>query len=245
MTSTPTRPTVALLASGGLDSSILLAHLLDLGQRVRPFYIRFGLAWQDAELAALGRFMIALDRPRLERLTVLDMPVADLYGDHWSLTGRNVPGAETTDDAVYLPGRNALLILKAAIWCALNGIEELALAPLRSNPFSDATPAFFGHLESVLNCGPGGRVRLARPFAAFTKQQVMQLGRDYPLELTYSCIDPRGELHCGECNKCGERREAFRLAGLADPTRYHAVGNSARCDGSGARGEPRTVGEKP
>lgn len=223
----------------------MLAHLLDLGQRVRPFYIRFGLVWQDAELAALGRFMAALGCSRLERLTVLDMPVADLYGDHWSLTGRDVPGAETADEAVYLPGRNALLIVKAAIWCALHGIEELALAPLRSNPFPDATPAFFGHLESVLNCGAGGRVRLARPFAAFTKQQVMQLGRDYPLQLTYSCIDPRGELHCGECNKCGERREAFRLAGLADPTRYHAIANSARSDVSGSRGEPRTIGETP
>ena len=118
----PIRPTVGLLASGGLDSSILLAHLLDLGQRVRPFYIRFGLTWQDAELAALGRFLTALNHPRLEPLIVLDMPVADLYGDHWSVSGQGVPGAETPDEAVYLPGRNVLLIVKAATWCVLKGI---------------------------------------------------------------------------------------------------------------------------
>ena len=38
----------------------------------------------------------------------------------------------------------------------------------------------------------------------------MELGRDMPLELTFSCIDPRDGLHCGRCNKCAERQEAFR-----------------------------------
>ena len=48
----------------------------------------------------------------------------------------------------------------------------------------------------------------------------MRLGRDYPLGLTFSCIAPERGLHCGGCNKCAERQEAFRDAGMADPTRY-------------------------
>jgi 7-cyano-7-deazaguanine synthase len=237
MTLNPVRPTVGLLVSGGLDSCILLAHLLDRGQRVQPIYICFGLAWQNAEIAALGRYLAALDCPRLEPLALLEMPVADLYGEHWSVTGRGVPGSDTSDEAVYLPGRNILLIVKAALWCELRGIAELALAPLRSNPFPDATPAFFSQLEAVLNRGAVGQVRLARPFAEFTKQQVMELGRDYPLELTFSCIDPRGELHCGSCNKCAERQEAFQLLGAPDPTRYHADAKVGTKQASGARTE--------
>jgi 7-cyano-7-deazaguanine synthase len=53
-----------------------------------------------------------------------------------------------------------------------------------------------------------------------TKRQVMELGRDLPLELTFSCISPVDSLHCGRCNKCAERQAAFRDAGLPDGTRY-------------------------
>jgi 7-cyano-7-deazaguanine synthase len=48
----------------------------------------------------------------------------------------------------------------------------------------------------------------------------MALGRDLPLELTFSCIAPAGELHCGRCNKCAERRAAFREADREDRTSY-------------------------
>ncbi|HET6880231.1 MAG TPA: 7-cyano-7-deazaguanine synthase [Pirellulales bacterium] len=227
MTTYATQSVVGVLASGGLDSSILLAHLLESGLCVQPLYVRFGLAWQEAELRALRRFMEAVDSPRLNPITVLEMPVDDLYGDHWSINGLDVPGADTPDEAVYLPGRNALLIVKAAIFCELHGIEELAMAPLESNPFPDATPDFFGDLEAVLNRGMRGRVRLTRPFGHLSKQQVMELGQSYPLELTFCCIDPRGDSHCGQCNKCAERQAAFRLIGLDDPTKYLQTGGHA------------------
>ena len=52
------------------------------------------------------------------------------------------------------------------------------------------------------------------------KRQVMDLGRDLPLEFTCSCIAPVNNLHCGRCNKCAERRRAFADAGMTDPTEY-------------------------
>ena len=58
------------------------------------------------------------------------------------------------------------------------------------------------------------------PFERMDKRRVMELGRDYPLELTFSCIDPQGDLHCGRCNKCGERQAAFRSVSRLDPTEY-------------------------
>jgi 7-cyano-7-deazaguanine synthase len=48
----------------------------------------------------------------------------------------------------------------------------------------------------------------------------MELGRDCPLELTFSCIAPVDDLHCGVCNKCAERQTAFRLVNRRDLTRY-------------------------
>ena len=107
--------TIGLLASGGLDSSILLGHLLGGGRRVQPFFVRAGLRWEDAERRQLGKFLRVLASPRLAELVVLDLPLADLYGDHWSVTGRGVPEFASPDAAVYLPGRNALLLVKLVL----------------------------------------------------------------------------------------------------------------------------------
>jgi 7-cyano-7-deazaguanine synthase len=212
--------TIGVLASGGLDSSILIGHLLRERRQVQPFYIRTGLGWQAEELPALARFLAAVAANGLARLVVLELPLADLYEGHWSLTGRDIPGADSPDEAVFLPGRNALLIVKAAVWCQLHGVGELAMAPLGTSPFDDASSGFFRDFQAAINHGGQRHVRLSRPFGDLNKRQVMALGRDLPLELTFSCIAPVAGLHCGRCNKCAERQAAFRDASMDDQTRY-------------------------
>lgn len=214
--------TIGVLASGGLDSSILLGHLLAAGRGVQPFYIRTGLIWQQAELKALRKFLAAIASPKLAGLVVLELPLADLYGEHWSLTGEQTPSADSPDEAVFLPGRNALLLVKAAVWCQLHGIGQLALAPLGTSPFEDASAGFLADFQAALNHGGTGTIGILRPFGSMSKQQVMELGRGLPLELSFSCISPVGGLHCGRCNKCAERQAAFRDARLTDGTRYAA-----------------------
>jgi 7-cyano-7-deazaguanine synthase len=211
---------LAVLVSGGLDSAVLLAESLRQRPAVHPLYVKFGLSWEPAELAHLRAFLRAIQTPALAPLVVLEMPVGDLYGRHWSLTGEEVPGADTPDEAVFLPGRNVLLLSKALLWCHLRGVKALALAPLEDNPFPDATPAFFAAFERVVNQGVGGEVKLLFPYRGLSKAEVLRRGRDLPLGRTFSCISPRRGKHCGACNKCAERRRAFREAGLPDPTEY-------------------------
>jgi 7-cyano-7-deazaguanine synthase len=214
------RPALAVLVSGGLDSAVLLAESLRDLPAVHPLYVRNGLSWEAAELHHLRRFLAAVAAPALRPLTVLDLPVADLYGDHWSLSGDGVPGADTPDEAVFLPGRNVLLLCKAMLWCHLRGVPAVALAPLEGNPFPDATPAFFAAYEDAVNTAVGGRVRVVLPYLGLCKVEVMRRGRRLPLALTFSCIRPEGGRHCGRCNKCAERRRAFADAGMDDPTEY-------------------------
>ena len=223
MASAEKSETIGVLASGGLDSSILIGHLLREGRKVQPFYIRTGLLWQAEELPALTRFLAAVATHDLARVVVLDLPLADLYDGHWSLTGRNTPAADSPDEAVYLPGRNALLIVKAAVWCQLHGIAELAMAPLGTSPFDDASAAFLNDFQTAINRGCDRPVRLLRPFGEMNKRQVMALGRGLPLELTFSCISPSQGRHCGHCNKCAERQAAFRDAEIIDRTEYANV----------------------
>ena len=211
---------LCLLLSGGLDSAILLVHLLRQGRTVQPFYVRSRLAWEEAEYGSLQRFLAAVQRPGLAELIVFEMPLDDLYGDHWSVTGKHVPDDTSPDEAVYLPGRNPLLLIKPAVWCQLHGVEELALALLGTNPFPDATPQFFASYSKLLNQATQGKLQIVCPFGGLHKREVMELACDCPLHLTFSCIAPRDGKHCGRCNKCAERQTAFRLIGGPDPTQY-------------------------
>lgn len=211
---------IAVLISGGLDSCVLVSELCAGHERVFPLYIRQGLHWEEAELHWLKRFLAAVRKPQIQPLRVFDLPISDVYREHWSVSGKGVPEAGTPDDAVYLPGRNLLLLAKAVVFCSLNGIHRIALAPLEANPFPDATPEFFRAFGAVAGAALAHPLEVFTPFRGLTKVQVIKKGRDLPLHLTFSCMKPQGDLHCGTCAKCEERRSAFRLAGVEDRTTY-------------------------
>jgi len=213
---------LAVLISGGLDSAILLGQALRLQSAVHPIFVRFGLRWENVERIYLDRYLDAIHGPRLKPLVVVEQPVADIYGWHWSITGECVPGAAAPDEEVFLPGRNVLLLAKPLVWCHLNGVPAIALGSLQTNPFPDATPAFFRGMQEVADQAMGGRVDIHLPFGGMTKTAVMHRAKLYklPLEHTFSCIRPIDQRHCGKCNKCAERQRAFVEAGMRDPTEY-------------------------
>ncbi len=214
----PTLP-LAVLVSGGLDSAILVGLAARVHPAVHPLYIRTGLAWEDAERQHLDRFLAALHPTIVQPLTVLDLPVRDLYGDHWSTRG-TAPNAMAADEEFYLPGRNVLLLAKSLIWCRLHDVTAIALAVLAANPFPDASNSFFGDYASVVSGAVGGQIAIATPFAELTKAEVIRRGAGLPLQHTLSCMSPANGRHCGVCGKCAERGRAFIGAGVPDPTNY-------------------------
>lgn len=211
---------VAVLASGGVDSAILVAELLRRHPGVHPIYLRFGLAWEATEEAHLRSFLETLTGPPPRPLVVLDVPIAPVYGSHWSLSGQDVPDERSTDDAVYLPGRNLLLLALPSVWCALHGVHAIALGTLKGNPFPDATDAFFADFSALVQRGMDHVLEVVTPFAGLVKADVLELGRGLALERTFSCIDPKEGRHCGRCNKCAERAHAFSASSIEDITDY-------------------------
>jgi 7-cyano-7-deazaguanine synthase len=219
LTSVNDSPPVAVLMSGGSDSAILAADLARQGRLVHPIYIRFGLRWEDVELQYAKQFLAELGSSMIRPLVVLDQPMEDVYGDHWSRTGQ-VPDADSQDEAVYLPGRNILLISKASVWCALNGVHAIYSGVLSGNPFPDASSGFFESLSKTLSEGLNWPIQIVRPYSGLSKTDVLELGRNLPLEHTFSCLNPVEGHHCGTCNKCAERHKGFRDMGINDKTVY-------------------------
>jgi 7-cyano-7-deazaguanine synthase len=66
-------------------------------------------------------------------------------------------------------------------------------------------------------------IDIVTPFLSMNKAEIVKLGSELrvPFERTWSCYKG-GALHCGTCGTCHERREAFALAEVVDPTTYES-----------------------
>lgn len=220
-----------VLLSGGLDSAVLAAHEAR-SATVQPVYVSVGLAWEPGERAMLERLLVApVFAGKALPLASVEFTMRDVYPPtHWAIGGLP-PAYDTPDQDVYLPGRNLVLLTKAAVVATRSNAHRIALGPLAGNPFPDATPEFFAAMATALSLGLGHRLEIATPFLDWEKEQVIRRGVELgvPLELTLSCLNPSvgaagaaGMLprHCGLCSKCRERRDAFAGARVADPSAY-------------------------
>jgi 7-cyano-7-deazaguanine synthase len=203
----------AVLFSGGLDSTVLLADELSRGHSVQPIHVRCGLSWESAEARAIDRLLATAPLAgRSAPAVTLWTDMRDIYPpDHWALMGQT-PDFDSPDADVYLAGRNLLLLSKAAVLCQQRGINRLLLGCLAVNPFPDATPEFFEAMERAASIGLNHPIKIGAPYLEWPKTDVVRRGNELgvPLAMTLSCINPTvDDHHCGSCSKCRERQEAF------------------------------------
>ena len=123
-----------------------------------------------------------------------------------------------------VPGRNTIM-LSIAMGVAESALGEGDVATVYYGAHSgdhhiypDCRPEFADALAAAFMLCDWKHIDLSRPFIQLTKTEVAALGKELgvPFEETWSCYKG-GEVHCGKCGTCVERKEA--LAGF-DPTKY-------------------------
>ena len=192
---------------------------------MRVIYVSAGFAWEAEERAMAGRlFAVPPFLGAIGPMAVLQFDMRDVFKpSHWALRGEP-PAFDTPDEDVYLHGRNVILLSKAAVFLAADGASDsrVLMGTLAGNPFPDATAEFFAAMARALSLGLAHPLSVETPFASMRKSDVIRRGVELgvPLELTLSCMQPKDGMHCGRCSKCRERRDAFREAGVRDPTSY-------------------------
>lgn len=239
MPDTPAVPAnaVAVLLGGGVESTSLVRHYLADGKDVVPVHVHCGLIWDDCESLFIRRFLAASAGEHLWPLREIRLPLHDFLGRHWAVTGRDVPRAGARSADLEIPLRNLTLL-----GFALHRLPDLspvlmALGTTVDNCYRDGSRDYFDCCEAVLRREADREVRVLTPLIGLNKIQVIQQSDPGTLALSFSCVNPRNDEHCGACIKCGRRQAAFRAAGVNDPTRYASGGMS---NGGGDESSGRT-----
>ena len=212
-----------VLFSGGLDSTVLAAQLLADGAETRLLSIDYGQR-HAKELHQAEKIADALGLPhRILRLPDLGplLGGSSLTDDQVELPEGHY--AEESMKATVVPNRNMILLALAGGHALSIGFNTIAYAAHAGDHtiYPDCRPEFADAMEKALGLADWQNLHLHRPFVNFSKEELVRKGNELgaPLELTWSCYAGR-EKHCGKCGTCVERKEAFALAKVEDPTEY-------------------------
>lgn len=214
-----------VIGSGGLDS-VVLAHKIANERRLTRL-ISFDYGQRHKKELTYARLCA-------ERLGVpfslIDLSSVGeaLYGASALTGGEDVPDghyAEETMRITVVPNRNAIFLTIAYGIAMATGAQAVATAIHGGDHFiyPDCRPGFAQSFETMQKAALEGlaEITLYAPFLHGTKADIVTEGArlGVPFDQTWSCYKG-GDIHCGRCGTCVERREAFALAGKDDPTAY-------------------------
>jgi 7-cyano-7-deazaguanine synthase len=220
---TAPRKKVVVLCSGGMDSVACLYETARNHQAVHSLSFHYGSKHNDREIPFARLHSEKLGIPH--SAVRLDF-IAEQFESALLAKGGEIPkghyGEESMKQTV-VPFRNGIMLSIAAGFAESKGAEALAIAAHSGDHaiYPDCREGFMAAIADAIRLGTYAGIEVLRPFIAMDKSRIAARGAELGVDFsqTWSCY-VGGETHCGECGTCVERREAFLLAGLPDPTRY-------------------------
>lgn len=211
------------LLSGGLDSTVLLYDLLAGGHSVKTLSANYGQRhYKEIE------FAVAVAEGRNIEHEIVDLRDASKLLSGSSLISQDirVPDGHYEEESMkstVVPNRNMIMLSLAAGWAISSDFDAVAYAAHSGDHaiYPDCRPEFVAAMAETFKLADWRKIQLITPFLNLTKGDIVRRGAelDVPFARTWSCY--KGEaVHCGTCGTCVERREAFQLASIQDPTEY-------------------------
>lgn len=216
---------VLVLLSGGMDSVTLLHKMHTEHDVVGALSFHYGSKHNDREIP------FAKDHCELLGINHQNISlefIAQHFKSDLLKSGGDIPEGHYESENMkqtVVPFRNGIMLSIAAGYAESIEADAVAIAAHSGDHaiYPDCRDDFMDSMSAALQKGTYKDIQLLRPFVGIRKEDIAALGKELNVDYakTWSCYKG-GDLHCGKCGTCVERKEAFQLAGIEDPTEYSA-----------------------
>lgn len=210
-----------IIVSGGMDSITLLYDHKD--------EIALGISFDYGSNHNAREIPFA--KMHCERLGIKHITI-NLDFMHQYFKSSLLDGAEAIPEGHYaddnmkstvVPFRNGIMLSIAIGIAESNNLDQVFIANHGGDHtiYPDCRPEFINAIDAAATAGTYNNVKVVAPYTKITKSDIARIGKKLGIDYTetWSCYKG-GEVHCGKCGTCGERKEALAEAGIEDKTIY-------------------------
>ena len=208
-----------VVLSGGPDSTVVAYWAKSQGYDVHCLSFKYGqIAEKETKQATLIAESLGAS------IKVIDMnSLKELFMGVTSLCDRNIALTSKFSQPIIVPFRNAIFLSAAVSYAAGICAQHVFYGAHGSDAkfYPDCREEFYKSMEQTAKLGTEMDIKIKAPFSGIPKSELLKIGATLgvPFQLTWSCyLD--GEKHCGKCESCVNRKNAFKEAGIVDPTEY-------------------------
>ena len=210
-----------IIVSGGMDSITLLYDRKDTIALAVTFDYGSNHNAREIPFAQLHCQRLGI------RHIVIPLAFMQQYFKSSLLEGADaIPDGHYADEnmkSTVVPFRNGIMLAVAVGIAESNGLSRVLIANHGGDHaiYPDCRPEFISAIDAAAKAGTYVNVAIEAPYTNITKTDIARRGKSLGIDYseTWSCYKG-GQVHCGTCGTCVERKEALREAGIADPTVY-------------------------
>ena len=122
-----------------------------------------------------------------------------------------------------VPFRNGIILSIAVGFAESRGLNAGCIANHAGDHsiYPDCRASFIDAISKAAEQGTYNHMKIIAPYTNITKADIASRGKVLGIDYseTWSCYKG-GQVHCGTCGTCVERKEALRQAGIYDKTVY-------------------------
>lgn len=208
-----------IVLSGGPDSAVVAYWAKNKGYDVYGLTFNYGQI-SIKEIGCARKIAAKLAIP----IKIIDLSsLKDIFAGVTSLVDENIQMTTDFSQPIIVPFRNAIFLSVAVAYAISINSKYIFYGAQGSDAqhYPDCRKEFYNSFEQTARLGTNEELEIEAPFSNVPKSETIKLGTKLgvPFHLTWSCYLNLAK-HCGKCESCINRKNAFKQSGLTDPTEY-------------------------